>query len=103
MPLPIIGIIIACISIPFLVYAGERTTGRRIPRPNLFRSLSAPTPLLAGEIESKTSDEGKKEQVRANASRRRRTTEGTGVMRVATNASWSSDESYVRDVGGAAD
>lgn len=93
MVLPVLGIILACISLPLVIYAGQRTIGRSIPRPQIFRSVSAP----AGKIA-----EGRP----VTPPRRKSESEvDGGVTRVDTNASeasWlstSTAETYVRGMG----
>lgn len=92
MVLTILGIILACLSIPFLVYAGERTIGRQIPRPQLFRSVSAPPRPSPRAVDAK----------RPETTRRQTTPGESGPQRVDTNASersWmstSTAETYVR-------
>lgn len=69
MPVIVLSIIGACLSLPFIVLAGETTTGRTIiPRPAFYRRISekhslrvpatpSPTASSAGErTESPTSD-----------------------------------------------
>ncbi|KAI5839619.1 hypothetical protein DFP73DRAFT_210669 [Morchella snyderi] len=97
MVFPILGIIIACLSLPLVVYAGERTIRRTITRPQLFRSVSAPqkpSERLVGKMA-----EGRP------ATPRRKTTSSLGEegpVRADTNASeasWlstSTAETYVR-------
>lgn len=95
MVFPILGIILACLSLPFFVYAGERTIGRRIPRPRLFRSFSAP-PRPSPHVITASEE-------RPSTPRRQTTTDGP--QRVDTNASecsWmstSTGETYVRGMG----
>lgn len=38
--LPVVSIIIAVLSLPFVVYAGERTFNKRLPRPAFVRRFS---------------------------------------------------------------
>ncbi|PWW78554.1 hypothetical protein C7212DRAFT_350665 [Tuber magnatum] len=86
-----LGIILACLSLPFIVYAGERTTGRRIPRPRIFRSLSAPTPYTKQERESSPPPPARRQTM--DSPKRVDTTR--------SDASWqttSTRETYVRGV-----
>ncbi|KAG0134387.1 hypothetical protein HOY82DRAFT_481437 [Tuber indicum] len=87
----ILGIILACLSLPLVVYAGERTTGRRIPRPRIFRSLSAPGPYTKEERESSPAPQARRRTMdppeRADTTR--------------SDSSWrttSTGETYVRGV-----
>ncbi|RPB03515.1 hypothetical protein L873DRAFT_1669385 [Choiromyces venosus 120613-1] len=87
----ILGIILACLSLPLVIYAGERTTGRRIPRPQLFRSFSAPDPYTKQERESSP----------APLARRQTMDPPKRVDTTRSDTSWkttSTGETYVRGV-----
>lgn len=89
--IPVLGIILACLSLPLLVYAGERTTGRRIPRPRFIRSLSAPTPYTKQERESSPAPPARRKTM--DSPKRADTTR--------SDTSWkttSTGETYVRGV-----
>jgi hypothetical protein len=53
MIITITGLILAVLSIPFIVYAGDRTA-RRIPRPEFVRSLSE---SMVGRLRRRSSGE----------------------------------------------
>ena len=87
----VLGIILACLSLPLVIYAGERTTGRRIPRPQIFRSLSAPDPFTKQERESSPAPPARRQTM--DSPRRADTTRSDTSWRTT-----STGETYVREV-----
>lgn len=87
----VLGIILACLSLPLVIYAGERTTGRRIPRPQIFRSLSAPDPYTKQERESSPAPPARRQTM--DSPRRADTTRSDTSWRTT-----STGETYVREV-----
>jgi hypothetical protein len=95
------GVILAVLSLPFIVIAGERATNRRLPQPAFVRSLSD---SMARRRRKKTENEG---STKGNTTAprpselRRAATDSTirnmdQIGRVETGFSASSGETYVR-------
>ena len=107
--LALTGVILAMLSIPFIVYAGERTIHRPRPKPQFVRSLGETMPgRLApakrrsasdcGENTTRPDDDASQmgSQEDEGPSIRRTDTGLSGLTRVSTGFSVSSEETYVR-------
>lgn len=114
MMLMLTGLILAVLSIPFIVYAGERTIQRTLPKPRFVRNLSetvsgrlAPTKRRSSDPGATTTrDDDDVQMASQSGSQRegerpgiRRTDTGPSdpdLARVSTGFSVSSGETYVR-------
>lgn len=105
MMLALTGVILAMLSIPFIVFAGERTIHRTLPKPQFVRSLSgrlAPAKRRSasdcGENTTRSDDDASQMESQADEgpSIHRTDTELSGLTRVNTGFSVSSEETYVR-------
>jgi hypothetical protein len=97
----ITGLILAVLSLPFIVYAGDRTI-RRIPRPEFVRSLSE---SMVGRLRRRSSTNSDATirsapttPVTPTPTLRRAMTDSERVGRVDTGFSVSSGETYFRGV-----
>ncbi|KAA8912411.1 hypothetical protein FN846DRAFT_903554 [Sphaerosporella brunnea] len=96
----ITGLILAVLSLPFIVYAGDRTVGR-LPRPGFVRSLSE---SMVGRLKRRDSDLDETTRSVRNTSAtptptlERTQTDAGRVGRVDTGFSISSQETYFRGV-----
>jgi hypothetical protein len=104
MIITITSIILAVLSLPFIVYAGERTV-RGLPRPTFVRSFSDSTikkpkkPILAdSDEEAEEGSDGTPEMLSTLTSPalRRMATDGDYFGRADTGFSVSSGETYIR-------
>ncbi|KAF8536682.1 hypothetical protein BDD12DRAFT_277657 [Trichophaea hybrida] len=96
------GVILAVLSLPFIVIAGDRNAMRRLPKPAFIRSLSEST---VGRLREKSESEGSSGRAvtspRPNELRRVATDSTVRgdmdrIGRVETGFSVSSGETYVR-------
>jgi hypothetical protein len=104
MIIEITGLILAVLSLPFIVYAGDRTV-RRIPRPEFVRSLSE---SMAGRLGRRRRDSTDSDATIRSAPNtpvtpsthtlRRSQTNADRIGWVDTGFSISSGESYFRGV-----
>jgi len=99
----IAGVILAVLSLPFMVYGGDRTI-RRLPRPEFVRSLSdrlrnkykedAELDRAAGAQSAPASPSHASTAIRPGL--RRAMTSQDGISRIDTGFSMASNDTYIR-------
>jgi hypothetical protein len=98
--MPVVGIILAVLSLPFVVYAGERTFNQRIPRPAFVRSWSESVTGKRKRIEKLpvvTEGEVASDEERPKQERSHSDSEISPVgERVQTGFSVATQETYIR-------